>query len=68
MDYGLYHLRIHRTADDRVVAEYKRARDVNRIRLGGWVYDSSGVIFKEYNILYDTKSRPIAKLKVPDEP
>jgi hypothetical protein len=63
-------LRIHATADDRVVAEYKMDSSAHRIRLGGWVYDSSGVIFQEYafGYGYGTGVYPIAKLKVPDEP
>ncbi len=73
-DYGMtglhIHLRLHSIADDRVVAEYKMDSSAHRIRLGGWVYDSSGVIFQEYafGYGYGTGVYPIAKLKVPDEP
>lgn len=71
-DAGEDRLRIHAAADDRVVAEYvaehKVFRDPHRIRLGGWVYDSSGVIFQGYPFGYGRGVYPIAKLKVPDEP
>jgi len=70
-DAGEDRLRIHAAADDRVVAEYVAEhnifRDPHRIRLGGWVYDSSGVIFQGYPFGYGTGVYPIAKLKVPDE-